>query len=117
MTAESTLTALLKTLCQRVYPDVAPDGTVAPYITYQALGGESLRYGDNTAPDKRNTLMQVNAWSASRTEALSLIHQAEESICASSAWQAEPQGEASSTYEPDTKLYGSIQRFSIWATR
>ena len=116
MTAESALTALLKTICPRVYPDVSPDG-VAPYITYQALGGESLRYGDNTAPDKRNTLMQVSAWSTTRTEALSLIRQAEESICASSAWQAEPQGEASSTYEPDTKLYGSIQRFSIWATR
>ncbi len=117
MTAESTLTVLLKTLCPRVYPDVAPDGTVAPYITYQALGGESLRYGDNTAPDKRNTLMQVSVWSATRAEALALIHQAEESICASSAWQAEPQGEALSTYEPDTKLYGSIQRFLIFAER
>ena len=117
MTAESTLAALLKTLCPRVYPDIADDGTVAPYITYQALGGESLRYGDNTAPDKRNTLMQISVWSVTRSESLSLIHQAEESICASSAWQGAPQGEAMSTYEPDTKLYGSIQRFSIWATR
>lgn len=117
MTAETTLSALLKTLCARVYPDVAPDGTTAPYITWQALGGESLRYGDNTAPDKRNTLMQVSVWSLTRAEALSIIHQAEESICASSAWQAEPQGEAASTYEPDTKLYGSIQRFLIFASR
>ena len=116
MTAESTLAALLKTLCPRVYPDVAPDGTVAPYITYQALGGDSLRYGDNTAPDKRHTLMQISVWSTTRGESLSLIRQAEESICAAS-WQAEPQGEAASTYEKDTKLYGSIQRFLIFAAR
>ena len=114
---ESTLTTLLKAICPRVYPDVASAGTVAPYITWQSIGGESLRYGDNTAPDKRRTLMQINAWATTRLEAITMIRQVEDAICASSAWQATPQGEAVSDYESDTSLYGSLQTFDIWATR
>lgn len=114
---ESDLSALLKTLCSRTFPDIAPAGTPAPYITWQAIGGESIRYGDGTAPDKRHTLMQVTVWAATRVEALMLIHQAEDAICALPNWQAVPQGEAASTYEPDTQLYGSIQRFDLWADR
>ncbi len=117
MSLESALTGLLNTICPRVYPDLAPAGAVTPYITWQAIGGESLRYGDNTAPDKRNTLLQINVWSKTRMEATTTIRQIEEAICASSAWQAEPSGESRSTYEPDTLLYGSAQDFDIWATR
>lgn len=114
---EATLTTLLKAICPRAYPNVAPPGTVAPYITWQPIGGESLRYGDNTAPDKRNTLLQVNVWSKTHLEAVTMIRQVEDAICASSAWQATPQGEAVSDYESDTELHGSLQRFDIWATR
>lgn len=117
MTAESTLTALLKTLCPRVYPDIAPSNVAKPYITWQNIGGESARLLDNTPFDKRNTLMQINVWSASRIEALSMIRQIEEALCASSSFIARPQGESNSTYEPDTLLYGSLQRFNVWATR
>ena len=114
---EADLNTLLKAICPRVFPDVAPSGTALPYVTWQGLGGESLSFLDNTTGDKRNTLMQISVWSTTRGESLSLIRQAEESICASSAWQVWPQGEAASTYEKDTKLYGSIQRFLIFAAR
>lgn len=117
MTAETTLSALLKALCPRVYPDVAPDGTTAPYITWQAIGGESIRFLDNTDGGKRVTLMQVSVWSLTRSEALSLIRQAEDLMCISSAFQCRPEGGAISTYEPDTRLYGCIQRFSILAAK
>lgn len=117
MSMESDLSALLKSICARTYPDIAPAGTPAPYITWQAIGGESIRYGDGTAPDKRHTLVQVTVWAATRAEALMLIHQAEDAICTSPNWQAKPQAEAASTYEPDTQLYGSIQRFDLWADR
>ena len=114
---ESDLSTLLKTICPRVYPDLAPVGTVTPYVTWQAIGGESIRFGDGSAPDKRNTLMQINVWSKTRLEALTLIRQIEDALCASAAFVATPQGEPLSTYEPDTLLYGSIQRFGIWASR
>lgn len=117
MSMESNLCALLKAICPRVFPDVAPSGTPAPYITWQAIGGEALRYGDGTAPDKRNTLLQVSVWSETRADSLALIHQAEDAICASPTWQAAPQAEAVSTHEPDTQLYGCIQRFDIWSAR
>ena len=72
MSLESDLSTLLKTVCPRTFPDVAPSGTAAPFIAWQALGGESLRYLDNTAPDKRNTYMQVSVYSKTRAEALAL---------------------------------------------
>lgn len=117
MSMEADLNAMLKAICQRTFPDIAPEGTAAPYITWQGLGGESARFMDNTAADKRNTLMQINVWSKTRLEALTLIRQIEDALCASAAFVATPQGEPLSTYEPDTLLYGSIQRFGIWAAR
>lgn len=114
---EPALSALLKTLCPRVYPDVAPHGSEKPYMTWQAIGGEAARFLDNTAADKRNTLVQINAWALTRQDATTLIRQAEDAMCASVQFVARPQGEAISMHEPDTGLYGSIQRFSVWAGR
>ena len=117
MSMESDLSALLKTLCPRVFPDIAPTGAATPYITWQGIGGESLRFMDGSAADKRNTYMQISVWSKTRLEALSLIRSIEDAMCTSSAMAAAPSGEPISTYEPDTQLYGCIQRFSIWAAR
>lgn len=117
MSMETDLNAMLKAICPRTFPDIAPEGTATPYITWQGIGGESLRNLDNTASDKRNTLMQVNVWSKTRLEALTLIRQIEDAICASAAFVGKPQGEPMSTYEPDTLLYGCMQRFDIWAAR
>ena len=117
MSMESDLSTLLAAICVRTFPDIAPANTVTPYITWQALGGEAMRYTDGSAADRRNTLMQVNVWSKTRLEALTMIRQIEDAMCSFSGWQAQPQGEAMSVYEPDTLLYGSIQRVEIWATR
>lgn len=117
MSMESDLSALLKTVCPRTFPDFAELGTPAPFMTWQGLGGESLRFLDNAAPDKRNTYMQVSVYSTTRTEALALIRAAEAALCASPAFVCKPQGEPFCTYEEDTKLYGAIQRHSIWAAR
>jgi hypothetical protein len=117
MSMESDLNTLLKTICPRTFPDIAPSGTVAPFIAWQGLGGESLRFVDNTAPDKRNTYMQVSVYSTTRLEALALVRAAEAALCGSATFVATPQGEPMTTYEDDTTLYGAIQRFSIWAVR
>jgi Protein of unknown function (DUF3168) len=114
---EADLTTALKSICPRVFPDVAPEGTDKPYITYQAIGGQDSRLLDNTHAGMRNTLMQINAWATTRAEALSLIRQVEDALAASPAMLARTVGDSISTYEEDTKLYGSIQRFSIWANR
>lgn len=117
MSMETDLVALLKTLCARTYPDVAPAGTATPYVTWQAIGGDAMRYGDGTAPDRRAVLMQISVWSKTRQDSLTLVRQIDDAISASIVWQSEPMGEAVSTYEPDSQLYGSIQTFDIWAAR
>ena len=117
MSMEADLVALLQTKCAQVFPDVAPAGTAKPYVTWQGIGGESMRYVDGAAADKRNTLTQINAWATTRLEALTLIRQIEDALCASVSFAATPQGEALSTYEEDTQLYGCIQRFDIWSAR
>lgn len=117
MTFEADLFTLLKAACPRVFPDVAPINTATPYLTWQQLGGANLRFIDNSAPDKRNLLLQVSCWSKTRAEANTLIRQIEDALCASALFVAVPEGEAMSSYESDTLLFGSIQRFSIYATR
>jgi hypothetical protein len=117
MSMEVALVAVLKVACAQTYPDVAPPGTVAPYLTWQGVGGRSIYYTDATPADKRNTLMQVRAWASTRLEALTLAHQVEDLLCASSDLTVIPQGEPVSVHEPETNLYGSMQRFSIWSVR
>ena len=117
MSMESDLVTLLKTICTRTYPDLAPEGAATPYITWQGIGGESLRYVEGSAANKRNTLMQINVWSTTRLEALTLIRQIEDALCASATFTAKPSGEPLSTFEPDANLYGCIQRFEIWSSR
>lgn len=117
MTMESDLVTLLKTVCPRVFPDVAPAGTARPFVVWQALGGESLRFLDKSPGSQRNTYVQVSVYSATRSEALNLIRAAEDAMCASVLFTASPMGEPIATYEDDTALYGALQRFSIWANR
>jgi hypothetical protein len=81
MSMEADLVTLLKTVCPRVFPDVAPANTAKPFVTWQPLGGESLRFLNNEAPDKRNTYLQVSVYSTTRLESLNLIRAAEEALC------------------------------------
>lgn len=76
-----------------------------------------MRYADNEPMDKRYPLVQINAWADTRIQSLSIIRQIEDALCASVVFIAFPQGEPASIYEDDTKLYGSIQRFTLWASR
>lgn len=114
---EADLNTLLKAICSRVFPDVAPSGTALPYVTWQSLGGESRYTLANTPIDKRNTLMQINVWSATRKEANTLARAIESAVTASPTFVATPEGEPASVHEEDTGLYGAIQRYSIWSAR
>lgn len=117
MALETELITLLLAQCPRAYPDLAPNNTALPYVTWQGLGGESLRMLDNTAGDKRNTLMQVSVWHKSRAQALALARTIEDAVCASAAFISRPEGEPISTIDPVTQASGCVQRFSIWSAR
>jgi hypothetical protein len=117
MSMESDLQALLLAKCPRSFPDVAPSGTARPFVTWQGIGGESLGFLDNTAASHRHTLMQVSCYATTRFAALQLIRDIEAAIRATTAFIGRPQGEPMSTYEPDTLLFGCVQRFEIYALR
>ncbi|MFM0326086.1 DUF3168 domain-containing protein [Caballeronia glebae] len=96
----------------RCYPDVAPAGALRPYVTYQAVGGRSPNYLSNTV-DLQNARMQVNVWADSRSVANSIMQSAIAALTGP-AIKATTIGAPVSTYEADTKLYGSREDFSIW---
>jgi len=117
MTLEADLVTLVKALCPRVFPDVADVSTDRPYVTYQGIGGRSLRWLALSPADKRHTIMQVNVWADTRASASALARQIEDALCAASAFTAWPQAEPISTYDADMKRYGTIQDFEIYSTR
>ena len=117
MTLEADVTTAIKAVTAKAHADVAPPKTTPPYAVYQGIGGRSLRWLDNTAADKRNTLMQISVWATTRAQATLLAHQIEEAMCASDDFTATPQGEPISTHDAETNLYGAVQRYSIYSLR
>ena len=118
MTMEADLAAVLKTCCPQTFPDFAPAGTTAPWVTYQGIGGRSLRWLNGEPSDKRHTLVQINVWHTSRLGALALIRQIEAALCDGAApFAARPEAEPTSEAEEDIPLYGCQQDFSIYSLR
>lgn len=118
MSMETDLYAELAALCPRVFPDIAPEATARPYITWQELGGRPLRMLAGDAGDKRHTFLQVNVWDESRAGALTLIRSIEDTLCASASFTVRPESEPMSFFEEgEPNLYGSMQRFSVYALR
>lgn len=114
---ESDLVTVLKGVCPRVYPDVAPQNAAAPYVTFQHIGGTPMRYIDNAPANRRHSMLQVNTWAATRAEALSLCRAIEEALCAASAFTAHPDSEPIGDVDGDTDRRGCMQDFSVWSLR
>jgi len=118
VSVEQDLKELLQSLVgNRVYPDVAPAAAALPRMTYQQVGGESVQFLERTAPSKKNGRFQINFWAAGRIEASSLALQAENRLLVATIFQVEALGAPVAIYEPDTKLYGTRQDWSIWSVR
>lgn len=118
MTVEATLfTALTALVGGRVYPDVAPEGTARPYITYQQVGGRVFVYVEGTLPDAKNGRIQFDVWADTRMAANALALQVESALVAIPTLQVEPLGAYVCTHETDTGLYGAMQDFSITSAR
>lgn len=98
----------------RVFPDIAPENTPKPYITWQQVGGEPINFIDATVPSKKNARIQVNVWDLTRFGAAGLAVQVEDTLRGTAALQTTVLGAPRSIYEPDTKLKGTRQDFSFW---
>lgn len=117
MALEADLMAALLAECPRVHVGTAPYGTAMPYVTWQHIGGDPLRYTDNTAADKRQPQIQINTWHETPLQAFALIQRIEARLCASAAFQAEPMGEPITSYDDADVASGYLQAFTILGDR
>lgn len=107
------LTTLKGMVGNRMFPDVAPELTLRPYITYQQVGGVAVNFVDPTVPGKKRSRFQINIWGDTRGAVAVLAAQVEDALRVVTALQTTVEGAPVATYEPDTKLYGSMQDFSF----
>lgn len=98
----------------RVFPDVAPEGTQKPFITYQQTGGKPVNFIGAEASDKKNARFQVNVWSETRAEASTLARQIE-NIMVAAPLLAKVESGVVATYDAETKARGTLQDFSLWS--
>lgn len=116
MSTESLLfTALKGLVSNRVYPDVGPDAVVAPYITWQQVGGTPVNFLDTaTLPSKSNGRYQINTWAATRAEAGALAKQVENAVRATTSLQPTVLSQPVATTDEVTGRKGYRQDFSLW---
>lgn len=114
---EAKLTALLKTIVPRAFPDFAPPDTPQPYIVYQGVGGQAITFLDKTLPSKKNADVQISVWAATRLEASGLINQIEVAMIQATEFNAEPIAAASHDFDHDTERRSARQDFSVWYDR
>lgn len=117
MIEQRTYETLMTLAGGQVYPDVAPSGTLPPYITFQAVAGAPMSYQDRTAPSIENIRVQVNVWHTNRMGAAALARSVEDTMRAATAMQADPVTGRDATYDEDAKYYGTRQDFSVWISR
>ena len=126
MALEEELLARMRLHCPRVLSPTAPYGTARPYLTWQHIGGTAFRFLDNSAPDKRNAFIQVNAWADSKKAAFDLLRAVEAELCVIApgvGFVASPIEEPSDAYiegdegQSPGELKGALQTFKVWGAR
>lgn len=119
MSVETDLVAVLQTQCARVYPVSAPVNTPRPFVTYEHLGGDPLRYLDGTAAAQRWPLLQVGVWASGAAEALALSQAIEGALCAAAAFSCDPVGAVRTASFDDVEpvLYRALQDYQILGVR
>ena len=117
MSLEADLVTTLQAQCPRVFPSHAPLDTLRPFVTWDHLGGDALRYMDGTAASKRLASLQINVWADTKAAGVALMLAIEDALCAASAFTASPVGAMQGGYEHDAALYRSFQEFQVLGTR
>lgn len=117
MSLEADMVAVLRGCCTRVVVGTAPMDTKVPYVTWQHVGGASIRYLDNAAATTRSPEIQINAWAATPMQAFALIQQIEEALCAAPALVTTVHGEPILAYDDADVASGYLQTFTVCGAR
>ena len=117
MSLEADVTTTLLTQCPRVFPGTAPVATARPFVTWDHVGGDPLRYVDGTAADKRMANLQITVWADRKAEGMALMLAIETALCSAGAYTASPVGGFAGGFEHDADLYRHLQEFQILGAR
>lgn len=96
----------------QLFVDVAPQGTRAPWITYQTIAGTYLVGLDGVLCRACRARVQVSVWSRTRAECTDLMQRVVVSLVNATV-KAVPLGGPANVDEPNTQLRGSRMDFSI----
>lgn len=104
--ADATLTALVDT---RIYPLMAPQNVVNPYMTYQVVSDTSNQcYSGVTY--QNDTRFQIDCWSAKYSQVKAIK---EAVLNAIEGFKSSYSISVMDDYEPDTKLYRQLIDFKL----
>jgi hypothetical protein len=113
MSLESNVYTVLKTVCDNVYPDFAPEDAPKPFVTWTQIGGSAIKPLGKDVPNIRESVIQVNAWSLSRITTTQLILGIDAAMRTATQFSAQPVAEMMSVTDQDTGMRGAIQDFVI----
>lgn len=115
MTVEAdVVTRLTSAFSGRIYPAEAPFGAATPYCVYTQRGGDTVTFLEGAVGSKKNAVIEFTVWSKTYAEAVDKMRGVEDSLVTSTTLRAIPEGALWATYDAETKLYGTLQEFSIW---
>ncbi|RXZ42709.1 DUF3168 domain-containing protein [Crenobacter cavernae] len=97
----------------RVFADFAPAGTPLPFATYQQVGGRPVSFLEGAPASKKHARFQINVWSTSRQEAMTIIRLIED-LAVQVPLLGEIEGGAVALYDEAADRRGAMQDFSFW---
>lgn len=119
MSIESDVHAALATVCQRVYPSLAPIKAARPHITVQNIGGTPTYWLDRSPADKRLRRYFVKSWADSKAQAMATAEAVELAMMAATTFTARVESEILDDVETDIEpwRYSALQEFSVIGPR
>jgi hypothetical protein len=114
---ETDLVTVLKTACARVRPDEGNLNEARPFVTYQHIGGDPLRYLDGSAAAQRHAQLQVDVYADTAEQAIALMLAVETALCGAATLIASPVGALRSSDVEGMALRRCLQEFSVLGVR
>lgn len=115
MNIETQIYAALQALVGgRCFPDVAPEGTARPYITFLDVGGQPISFIDDALPNREFARVQVNVWADTRIQASDLGRTVENTLRALVSLQPDVLTGRAATFDETTQYRGTMQDFSFF---
>lgn len=96
----------------RIFEDVAEEGTVSPYIVWQGIGGASENYLDER-PGIDNGRVQVDCYHRTKRSARELALAVRNAL----ELQAHQVGQPRTEFDATLELYRYSMDFSFWVNR